>query len=63
MSVASEASSAKVTIRVDPATFARLRQAAEADRRPVSSLARIFVIDGLEAWADEGDSDQASTGG
>jgi hypothetical protein len=38
----------QLTIRLDPATRERLETAAEQDRRPVSNLARIVLIDWLE---------------
>jgi hypothetical protein len=47
MATASVSASAKVTIRIDLLTRARLAAAAEADRRPVSSLARLLVEDAL----------------
>jgi hypothetical protein len=50
----SETASARVTIRVGPRTFARLRRAAEADRRPVSALARLLLIDALRDREREG---------
>ena len=43
----SESVSAKITIRVGPSTRARLAAVAEADRRPVSSLARLLIVDAL----------------
>jgi hypothetical protein len=44
---ASERESGKITIRIDALTRARLRLAAEQDRRPVSSLARLLIQDAL----------------
>jgi hypothetical protein len=37
----------QVTIRIDPLTRARLEREAKADRRPVSSLARLLIVDAL----------------
>jgi hypothetical protein len=37
----------QVTIRIDPLTRARLVREAERDRRPVSSLARLLIVDAL----------------
>jgi hypothetical protein len=37
----------QVTIRIDPLTRARLEKEAAADRRPVSSLARLLIVDAL----------------
>jgi len=37
----------QVTIRIDPVTRARLEREAAADRRPVSSLARLLIVDAL----------------
>jgi hypothetical protein len=53
-----ETASARVTIRVGPRTFARLRLAAEADRRPVSSLARLLLQDALADRDRDGDQDR-----
>ena len=39
----------QVTIRIDPLTRARLEREAAADRRPVSSLARLLIVDALQA--------------
>ena len=47
MTAATETVSERVTVRIDPATFTRLRLAAEEDRRPVSALARLLLIDAL----------------
>jgi hypothetical protein len=40
-------SAAQVTIRIDPVTRARLEREAAADRQPVSSLARLLIVDAL----------------
>jgi hypothetical protein len=37
----------QVTIRIDPLTRARLEKEAAADRRPVSSMARLLIADAL----------------
>ena len=47
----------KITLRLDAETLERLERAALEDRRKVSSLARLLLIDGLEEW------DRATQGG
>jgi predicted HicB family RNase H-like nuclease len=49
----SESASGKTTIRIDGRTRARLAAAAEADRRPVSSLVRLLVEDVVADWERE----------
>jgi hypothetical protein len=42
-----ESERAKVTVRIDALTRRRLVAAAERDRRPISSLARLLIADAL----------------
>jgi hypothetical protein len=52
-----ETASARVTIRIDARTMARLAREAAADRRPVSALARLLLVDALADRDRNGESD------
>jgi hypothetical protein len=39
----------QLSVRIDPGIRERLEAAAEQDRRPVSSLARLLIVDALAA--------------